>query len=386
MTFRIINKETYTQFFNETFYPVHYQDPAWLDCVKLTRSGDDYYGVYDEKETLFGVMIGTKRRIGGYGKIPFVSKYEFVSRRGVVMAYTEENIAKLTQAATRYMKAEKVLFVNITPNVAIEETGCQLPVDLDLQRKFTAAGWSETEYLYFDGRIPNYECIVNLHHDTFAPIEKSFKKGTMYEVKKARKMGVRVSKQAELDIDAYYRLFEETGQRAQFDIQPRAFYEMLFESFGDRAVFYTTEIHLPSYLQFVEENRSEKVELMEKIREDIKEYGEYRTLGVALVVNSQTMAFWESGATTNDYRETSANYLLQYEAILDAYNSGMKMYNFGSVSGDFSPENHLYGLYSFKSRFSGEPVHYIGELEIFVNSFEEKMYKRMKNMLKNKKK
>lgn len=380
MIIRKIERNIYEQFFKETFYPVHYQSPEWLNCVKHTRQGDDYYGVYDEMNKLFAIFIGTTRKIEVYSKLPFTSQYEFVLRRGPVMDYSEENIMKFTKAAKKFMKQQNVLFFNITPNVAIERTTCKIPTDLNLQNTFQKNGWEETEYLYFDGRIPNYESIVNLDKETLVEIEKTFKKDTMRKVRKAKKMGIEIVKQTNVVMEECYPLFEETGKRDNFTIQPIDFYKELLNEFGENAIFYTAFIHLPFYLEYVEKNQAQKVELIDKIKSDIEKYGEKRMIGVAIVLNSQTMAFYESGATSDDYRETMANYLLHYEAITDSYEKGMKMYNFGSVSGDFNPDNHLYGLYYFKSRFASETVHYIGELELYTNKIEKYLFQKLKKI------
>jgi peptidoglycan pentaglycine glycine transferase (the first glycine) len=48
---------------------------------------------------------------------------------------------------------------------------------------------------------------------------------------------------------------------------------------------------------------------------------------------------------------------------------GCTMYDFRGISGDRSPENHLYGLYRFKRGFTGEFVEYIGEFDYVIKPF-----------------
>ncbi len=60
------------------------------------------------------------------------------------------------------------------------------------------------------------------------------------------------------------------------------------------------------------------------------------------------------GASSNEYRNTMPNYLLQWEMIRWALEGGCRIYDLRGVSGDLSPENPLYGLYRFKKGFNGE--------------------------------
>lgn len=63
------------------------------------------------------------------------------------------------------------------------------------------------------------------------------------------------------------------------------------------------------------------------------------------------------------------NYLLQWEMIKWAINSGCNVYDFRGVSGDLNKDNHLYGLYRFKKGFNGDFTEFIGELELVFNPF-----------------
>ena len=70
------------------------------------------------------------------------------------------------------------------------------------------------------------------------------------------------------------------------------------------------------------------------------------------------------GASANEYRNVMPNYLLQWEMIRWAIETGCTLYDFRGVSGDLSEDNPLYGLYRFKKGFNGDLCEFCGDLEL----------------------
>ena len=67
------------------------------------------------------------------------------------------------------------------------------------------------------------------------------------------------------------------------------------------------------------------------------------------------------GASSNSHRNLMPNYLLQWEMIRWAVEEKCRIYDFRGISGDKSEDNHLYGLYRFKSGFNAEFTEFVGE-------------------------
>ncbi len=61
------------------------------------------------------------------------------------------------------------------------------------------------------------------------------------------------------------------------------------------------------------------------------------------------------------------NYLLQWNMIQWAIETGCRIYDFRGVSGDLTPDNPLYGLYRFKKDFNGDLVQFVGEYDLVFN-------------------
>ena len=71
--------------------------------------------------------------------------------------------------------------------------------------------------------------------------------------------------------------------------------------------------------------------------------------------------------------------------ILDAYDYKMEYVNFFGISGDFSKDNPVYGVYEFKKGFNGEVVEMVGEFTLPVSSkyYLYNMFRHLKIVYRN---
>jgi lipid II:glycine glycyltransferase (peptidoglycan interpeptide bridge formation enzyme) len=82
------------------------------------------------------------------------------------------------------------------------------------------------------------------------------------------------------------------------------------------------------------------------------------------------------GASDNAFRNVMPNYLIQWEMIKWAIETGCEVYDFQGISGNLEDENdHLYGLYRFKRGFNGQVDELPGEFDITYKPLAAKMVK-----------
>ena len=67
------------------------------------------------------------------------------------------------------------------------------------------------------------------------------------------------------------------------------------------------------------------------------------------------------------------NYLLQYRMMLWAAKQGCKLYDMRGISGNFSPQSPLYGLYRFKKGFNGTLDELAGEFDYVYKPVKAKL-------------
>lgn len=69
-----------------------------------------------------------------------------------------------------------------------------------------------------------------------------------------------------------------------------------------------------------------------------------------------------------------AQYKMQMEMIKLAMKRGLPIYDFGGISGNFTPGSENYGVYEFKRGFGGNVLEYIGEFDLILDRFGYYIY------------
>lgn len=80
------------------------------------------------------------------------------------------------------------------------------------------------------------------------------------------------------------------------------------------------------------------------------------------------------GGTHKEYMPLMAQYKMQMEMIKLAMERGLPIYDFGGISGNFTPGSENYGVYEFKRGFGGNVLEYIGEFDLILDKFGYYIY------------
>lgn len=365
MEIKKITKEEYQEYASNNKLFSQYQDARFTEAY---TDNDTFLGVYNPK--LCGVIYGWKRLVAGLTKIPFIGSYEFIVRRSEVLNIQESEFSQFTKAINKFMKSEKIYLFSFSPS-----TPTTINDDEYNTTDFTNlkdCGWEHNLIEDFNkSRAPYFEQAVDLRYDSIELVQKTFKKDSMRKVRKAIKVGTSVEKITASELEQYFELFTETGNRDDFSIKNMDFYYNLANGFEDDATIYISKLDLVKYKQHVEINQPNKTEILEAI--DSVD-ADSITLGLAICIDSDVQMYYHSGATSNMFRETMHNYLLHYTAIDDAFNRGVDFYNFGAIHGSKDKDKPNYSLYQFKSRFAPVTIEMQGEFVLFANSMAKRIY------------
>jgi lipid II:glycine glycyltransferase (peptidoglycan interpeptide bridge formation enzyme) len=158
------------------------------------------------------------------------------------------------------------------------------------------------------------------------------KQKTRYNIRLALKKGVIVRSSGDLDL--FYRLIQQTGQRDRFGVHTLEYYRQAYEIFHPRG----------------------ECELL------VAEF-EGEPLGGILVFTRGSRAWYFYGASTNVHRDRMPAYLLQWEAMRWARLQGCDTFDLWGVP-DYPEElleaeftnrsDGLWGVYRFKRGFNGQ--------------------------------
>lgn len=163
----------------------------------------------------------------------------------------------------------------------------------------------------------------------------SFRQKTRYNIRLARRRGVEVRVYGEEGVPAFAALMEETGRRDGFLIRPAAYYAGLLRSFGPDARLYMA-------------------------------YDGETPLAGALALRYAERTWYLYGASADHGREKMPCYLLQWEMIRWAKESGCSVYDFRGVSAGYGENRPLPGLCRFKSGFSGALIQLMPEQDLIL--------------------
>ena len=156
-----------------------------------------------------------------------------------------------------------------------------------------------------------------------------------YNVRLAGRKGVEVRAAESLaDVEAWYTLLETTGERDQFGIHTLDYYRKAWQVLGARQ---QARLFLA--------------------------YAEGELLAGIFVSLLAGEAIYLYGASSNARRNLMPNYLLQWEAIRWAKQSGARSYDFWGIPATDEAEEEMAGVYRFKSGWGGRVVRFLGNYE-----------------------
>ena len=165
---------------------------------------------------------------------------------------------------------------------------------------------------------------------------KNMRKTTRYLIKKAEKLGVKVSQSTDpQDIDRLYQLQQETVDRKHFVPFSQDYFLAELKSF------------LPDKIRLFKAGYQGKI------------------LAIAMIIFYGTEAVYHYSGSSNVNREIPASYLLQWEVIKTAKKLGMKRYNFWGYTAD--PRHRFFGPSLFKAGFGGREVRYLPAQDLVVS-------------------
>jgi peptidoglycan pentaglycine glycine transferase (the first glycine) len=149
---------------------------------------------------------------------------------------------------------------------------------------------------------------------------------TRYNVNLAARKGVtvRASRDA-ADLKIFYDLLAETTERKHFLVHNLPYYEKVLELLGPTGTLLVAECD-----------------------------GE--VLAASFVLAFGRYAYYAHAATSSRRRELKAANKIVWEAIRWARGAGYEVFDFWGIPREPSPDNPLYGVYTFKKGFGGEEV------------------------------
>ncbi|WP_322173107.1 lipid II:glycine glycyltransferase FemX [Acutalibacter caecimuris] len=159
---------------------------------------------------------------------------------------------------------------------------------------------------------------------------QSFKSKCRYNIRLAQRKGVTCRAYGKERLGDFQRLMEETHIRDGFQGRKREYFARMMDALGDHCRLYLCEY-------------------------------QGQPLSGAICVQYGGRTCYVYGASTSAHREVMPNYLMQWEMIRWAVQSGCSIYDFQGVPYWYDANHPNYGVYRFKTGFNGRLAIYAGE-------------------------
>lgn len=303
----IENKNEWESFLLSQSNQPFFQSWNWGQVQERVGNKVFHFGLYEKKKLIgicLGVLVNAKR--GRYLHL----------RHGPLLSNFEKQLNPFLAEIKAQAKDLNVDFIRMSP--LLEQTG--FDINFLKQRGFRNAP------------IHNMDAenawVLDLDNEE-SELLAGMRKTTRYLVKKAQTLPIVVAKSTEKnDFAKFMKLYETTSRRHHF--------------IPHRGV-------------------EEEFDIFSKDKQALLFLARYKgkVLSGALIIFYGNCAVYHHGASSDEFREIPAAYLLQWEAIKEAKRQGKKFYNFWGVVPPEKPHHPWQGLTLFKTGFGGRRVNFV---------------------------
>ena len=321
-----------------------------------------------------------------------------------------EALTFFMDALKRHAKAKGASQLEITPESPYrlrDTNGASLPDDQNgapdnkLIEQLEAIGFTH------GGFTVGYESVVNrwnfvkgldgIHDEK--ELLASFSKYRRKNIRIAQDSGLRVRRLERGELSTFVKLCDMSAARQGFKSRDLAYYERLFDTFGDLIEFKVVETHFDEYLDTLQsklnaaskdkrnlerllqraqqqpegtakKGASDPATLEKRIATADKKIAALeKTIGEVngiiasdgpVIPVEAGVYFWHpnevvclSSGEDDRFMDYYPSSLIHFEAMLDCIARGVERFNFYGISGIFDANDPSYGVWQFKTRFGG---------------------------------
>lgn len=272
-------------------------------------------------------------------KIPYIGTSFLYSPRGPVCDTGDEETLREIKAGVDFLaKKHNAHAFKMDPDILMsDEKFIGIAKGMGFTHSFGPDGFEGIQARF------NYRLYIGGRDE--AALLANANQQTRRNIRKAEKFGVTVRVVGAEHLDDFVRLMKITGERDGFATRPKSYFEGFLAALGEHARLYMA-------------------------------FYEGRAIAGAITTNFGGKTCYVYGASDNECRDVMPNYLMQWEMIRWALETGSEIYDFMGISGDLTESGHMYGLYRFKRGFNGQVDELCGEFDYTYKPFAAKLVDR----------
>ena len=273
-------------------------------------------------------------------------------------------VEAMTEALRRSAKAHHAISVSCWPAAVyrLHDLDGKPTSDPDttMMDNMARFGWKH------GGFTVGYESVVNrwnfvkgldgIHNEK--ELLASFSKYRRKNIRIAQDSGLRVRRLERGELSTFVKLCDMSAARQGFKSRDLAYYERLFDTFGDLIEFKVVETHFDEYLDTLQ-SKLNAASKDKRNLERLLQRAQQRPDGPVIPVEAGVY-FWHpnevvclSSGEDDRFMDYYPSSLIHFEAMLDCIARGVERFNFYGISGIFDANDPSYGVWQFKTRFGG---------------------------------
>jgi lipid II:glycine glycyltransferase (peptidoglycan interpeptide bridge formation enzyme) len=307
----ITDRKLWNDFVEKSIHCNLTQTYEWGELMQELQAEKLHIGVTDEDGQLCAVMLLLILRL------PVMHIPYFYAPRGPVI---DDPTSPAMTVLLNFVKAE-----------ARKRGACMLKVEPDAHDGNTQWLTSLQERGFRPNPYANHlrrEWVLDVRPDEQTLMAKMHKKTRQY-IRTSSRTGVTIRPgNVKDDIDAFYNIYIQTGQRSDFGVLSKSFYARMLELYGENAAFFVAEY-------------------------------EGKPIAAAIILRLGQWCWNMYEAASDQSRELRINYLLQWQRILWAKAQGCWYFNSRGIPDQLEEGQELYGVYNFKRGFGGFDIRYL---------------------------
>lgn len=366
MKFVELTKEEFEKASNNFPGSSFYQSYAWAQIKELTGWKHYFVGVLrDNKLVAISLIIGKK---------VYLDKYLYYAPRGVLLDYNDtEVLSFFTKKIKNFLIKRKGIVLKIDQFVEYQKHDNGGNVVTDFCNKEVMNNLTKLGYKHH-GFTTGYTDEIQLRWSYYLDITKSMDDIMMGMDQRCRRCIRKYDKYPlELvilgnddDISDFKEVMQSTANRQNHFDRSLEYYKNLNNLLGDRSLLTIIYLDRNKYLKECTGDKLYDTVMNDK-RKKIP-------ISAGVFIFDKDKLNYVYGGTYKEYMPLMAQYKMQMEMIKLAMERGLPIYDFGGISGNFTPGSENYGVYEFKRGFGGNVLEYIGEFDLILDKFGYYIY------------
>lgn len=404
MKLEILNEKEYDKFALKHKDISIYQLSSWGKLKNKTGWKSHLVGFKENNKIVCATLLLEK-------STP-IKKSLFYAPRGFLIDSKDfELLNTFTKEIINYIKSKKGFMLKIDPNVIYKVRNNKNEVIENCEEEFNNyknCGFKHFGFTEdFETLQPRNLCRFTLSN-TYEKTLETFQKSTRKNILKAESMGVKTEVIKDNEIDEFMRLLNMAGDKNDFIVRPKWYYELMKNLFKNEVTFYLTYLDTKDYLQYLKNKISDIEKELEELKVKFEKYNignklkkEKETLEKSLIkykellkkeienyngtdrINIGALMSVFTGnegitfmsGTDPKYKNFYPKYSYYNEHIKDSLKRKLKYVNFYGISGNLDPNSKYYSIYEIKKGFNPDIVELLGEFDYIINNVDYNLYK-----------